>query len=261
LFKGEIGMRLTGKVVIVTGAARGIGQGFAHRLAREGAKVIVADKLDVGETMQKLSVLGGDATAVSVDVANAASARSMAEAAIEAYGRIDVLINNAALWGGIKKRPFDTIPEEEWDQVMAVNLKGVWQCCKAVYPQMKKQGSGSIINISSASILQGVPLISHYVASKGGVWAFTRSLSRELGQFGIRVNSITPGYTMTQASKDVSGDPAEAKHTYDINVEARVIQRAMMPEDLEGTVLFLASDDSAFISGQNMNVDGGACHY
>ena len=254
-------MRLTGKVVIVTGAARGIGQGFAHRLAREGAKVIVADKLDVSETMQKLSVLGADATAVCVDVASAASTRSMAETAIEAYGRIDVLINNAAIWGGIKMKPFDTIPEEEWDLVMAVNLKGVWQCSKAVYPYMKKQGSGSIINISSASILEGVPMISHYVASKGGVWAFTRSLSRELGQFGIRVNSISPGYTMTQASKEISDDPAVLKYSYDKNVNARVIQRAMMPEDLDGTVVFLASDDSAFISGQNINVDGGSCHY
>ena len=254
-------MRLAGKVVIVTGAARGLGQVFAERLAREGAKVVVADKLDVSETIQKLKVLGTDATAVSVDVTSADSTRSMAEKAMQAYGRIDVLVNNAGIWGGIKLKPFDTIPEEEWDRVMAVNLKGVWQCCKAVYPYMKKQGSGSIINISSASILEGVALISHYVASKGAVWAFTRSLSRELGQYGIRVNSISPGYTMTQASKEISDDPAILKIASDRNVDARVIQRPMMPDDLDGTVVFLASEDSAFISGQNINVDGGSRHY
>lgn len=254
-------MRLAGKVAIVTGAARGIGQKFAVRLANEGAKVVVADKLDVGETMAKVNGSGADATAVCVDVTNAASTRNMADLAASAYGRIDVLVNNAALWGGLKMKPFDTIPEEEWDRVMAVNSKGVWQCCKAVYPYMRQQGSGSIINIASASILQGVPLIGHYVASKGAVWAFTRSLSREVGQYGIRVNSISPGFTMTQASQEVSDDPEVLKFNYNINIESRVIQRAMMPDDLEGTLVFLASEDSAFISGQNINVDGGAVHY
>lgn len=185
----------------------------------------------------------------------------MAERTVQAYGRVDVLVNNAGLYGGLKMKSFDIIPEEEWDRVLAVNTKGVWQCCKAVYPHMRKQGSGSIINMASASILQGVPFLSHYVASKGAVWAFTRSLSREIGEFGIRVNSISPGYTATQASKEISDDPVKFEANQRVNIESRVIRRTMMPEDLEGAVIFLASDDSSFISGQNINVDGGSVHY
>jgi 3-oxoacyl-[acyl-carrier protein] reductase len=254
-------MRLAGKAVIITGAARGIGQNFTLCAAREGAKVVAADKIDVSETVEKVKALKADITAVCVDVVNAASTRSMAEKAVEAYGRIDVLVNNAALWGGLKMKPFDTIPEDEWDRVFAVNVKGVWQCCKAVYPQMKKQGSGSIINIASAAMLQGVPMISQYVASKGAVWAFTRSLSRELGNYGIRANSISPGLTLTQASNEISDDPTVVEFNNKINVESRVIHRGMMPTDLEGAFLFLATQDSSFISGQNINVDGGAVHY
>jgi len=254
-------MRLAGKVAIVTGAARGIGQTLAMRFAREGAKVVAADKLDVSETVEQIRHQGGDVLGIRVDVVSAASTCSMAEQTVQAYGRIDVLVNNAALWGGLKMKSFDIIPEEEWDLVFAVNIKGVWQCCKAVYPYMRKQGSGSIINIASASILQGVPFLSHYVASKGAVWAFTRSLSREIGQFGIRANSISPGYTATQASKEISDDPAKFEANQRVNIESRVISRTMMPEDVEGAVIFLASDDSSFISGQNINVDGGSVHY
>jgi 3-oxoacyl-[acyl-carrier protein] reductase len=254
-------MRLKDKVAIVTGAARGIGQSFAQRLAQEGAKVVAADILDVTETIKGIKNLGGTAMGVHTDVTNAESTRRMAERAAEAYGRIDVLVNNAALYGGLKTKALDAIPEEEWDRVFAINVKGVWLCCKAVFPYMKKQGSGSIINISSASILQGIPLLGHYVASKGAVWAYTRSLAREIGGYGIRVNSITPGYVMTQASKDISDDPAVFEVNYRLNIESRVIKREMMPSDLEGALLFLASDDSAFISGQNLNVDGGSVHY
>jgi NAD(P)-dependent dehydrogenase (short-subunit alcohol dehydrogenase family) len=254
-------MRLAGRVAIVTGAARGIGQTLALRLAREGATVIAADKSDVCETTDKIRGFAGNVKGVCVDVANAASTRTMAEQTAQAYGRIDVLVNNAALWGGLKMKGFDEIPEEEWDQVFAVNTKGVWQCCKAVYPLMRRQNAGSIINISSASILQGVPFLGHYVASKGAVWAFTRSLSRELGPFGIRVNSITPGYTATQASKEITDDPEKFEANNRVNIDSRVMPRAMMPEDIEGAVVFLASDDSSFISGQNLNVDGGSVHY
>ncbi len=254
-------MRLAGKVVIVTGAARGIGQTLAMRFAREGAKVVAADKLDVSDTIEQIRHQAGDALGISVDVVSAASTSSMAERTVQAYGHIDVLVNNAGLYGGLKMKSFDIIPEEEWDRVFAVNTKGVWQCCKAVYPHMRKQGSGSIINMASASILQGVPFLSHYVASKGAVWAFTRSLSREIGEFGIRVNSISSGYTATQASKEISDDPVKFEANQRVNIESRVIRRTMMPEDLEGAVIFLASDDSSFISGQNINVDGGSVHY
>ncbi|MGB9920046.1 MAG: SDR family NAD(P)-dependent oxidoreductase [Moorellales bacterium] len=253
--------RLKDRVAIVTGAARGIGRVFARRLAREGARVVAADILDVGETLEEVRAQGGEGLGVRVDVTSFDSTREMAEKTVGAYGRIDILVNNAALYGGLKLKPFDAIPEEEWDRVFAVNVKGVWQCCRAVVPVMKRQGKGVIINISSASIIEGVALLSHYVASKGAVWALTRSLARELGEYGIRVNSITPGYTMTQASKELSDDPKLLKFIHNIALEQRIIKRPMEPEDLEGVLVFLASDDSAYITGQNINVEGGARHY
>jgi 3-oxoacyl-[acyl-carrier protein] reductase len=254
-------MKLQGKVAIVTGAARGIGQVFALCLAGEGASVVVADKLEVRETVEKVKAAGGEATGIQVDVTSAESTLEMAGETVKKYGSIDIIVNNAAMWGGLKFKPLDEIPEEEWDAVFAVNVKGIWQCCKAVVPYMKKQGKGSIINISSAAILQGIPLLGHYVASKGAVWAYTRSLSREVGEFGIRVNSISPGYTMTQASREISDDQALLDYIYDLNIDQRIIKRAMYPEDLMGALLFLASDDSVFVTGQNINVDGGAYHY
>jgi len=253
--------RLKDKVVIVTGAARGIGQVFARRLAQEGAKVVAADILDVGETLDQVRAQGAQAMGLRVDVTRFESTREMAEKTVAAFGRIDVLVNNAALYGGLKLKPFDAIPEEEWDRVFAVNVKGIWQCCRAVVPVMKRQGGGVIINISSASILEGAPLLSHYVASKGAVWAFTRSLARELGEYGIRVNSITPGYVMTRASKELSDDPKQLEFIHNVALEQRIFKRPMEPKDLEGVLVFLASDDSAFITGQNINVEGGARHY
>ncbi len=254
-------MRLQEKVAIVTGAARGIGQAFALNLAREGARVVAADILEVADTVEKVKAAGGEITGINVDVSSAESTRNMASETVKKYGTIDVMINNAAIWGGLKFKPMEQIAEEEWDAVFAVNVKGIWQCCKAVVPYMKERGKGSIINISSASILQGIPLLGHYVASKGAIWAYTRSLSREIGEFGIRVNSLSPGYTMTQASKNLSDDQKLLDYIYDLNIDQRIIKRAMEPEDLIGALLFLASDDSAFITGQNINVDGGSIHY
>ncbi|NMB40817.1 MAG: SDR family oxidoreductase [Firmicutes bacterium] len=254
-------MRLQDKVVIVTGAARGIGQAFALGLAKEGAKVVAADMLEVTDTMDKVKAEGGTIIGINVDVSHAGSTRDMASETMKEFGNIDVIVNNAAIWGGLKFKPMDLISEEEWDAVFAVNVKGVWQCCKAVVPYMKEQGKGSIINISSASIFQGIPLLGHYVASKGAIWAYTRSLSREIGEFGIRVNSISPGYTMTQASKNLSDDQEQLDYIYNLNIDQRIIKRAMYSEDLIGALLFLASDDSAFITGQNINVDGGSYHY
>ena len=239
----------------------GIGQAFALNLAREGARVVAADILEVADTVEKVKAAGGEITGINVDVSSAESTRNMASETVEKYGTIDVMINNAAIWGGLKFKPMEQIAEEEWDAVFAVNVMGIWQCCKAVVPYMKERGKGSIINISSASILQGIPLLGHYVASKGAIWAYTRSLSREIGEFGIRVNSLSPGYTMTQASKNLSDDQKLLDYIYDLNIDQRIIKRAMEPEDLIGALLFLASDDSAFITGQNINVDGGSIHY
>jgi len=154
----------------------------------------------------------------------------------------------------------DQLEEEVWDRVFAVNVKGVWQCCKAVYPQMKRQGSGSIINVASCSILAGVPYLGHYVASKGAVWAFTRSLAREAGEFNIRVNTLSPGLTDTPAAK-TQQDPATTTAIFEANRAARCLRRDEKPEDLEGALVFLASDDSAFMTGQNMAVEGGCNFY
>lgn len=254
-------MKLQKRTVIITGAARGIGQVLALRCAKEGANVVVADKLSVTDTVEKVKAIGGEVIGIAVDVASADSTLEMAREAAKKYGSIDVLVNNAAVWAGLKRRTLDAISEEEWDRVFSVNVKGIWQCCKAVVPYMKNQGRGSIINISSATVFLGIPLLGHYVASKGAVWAYTRSLSRELGEFGIRVNSITPGQVMTQASQDKSDDKAVQELVNARIIEERIIKRAMYPEDLEGAVVFLASDDSSFITGQNINVDGGAYHY
>ena len=253
--------RLKGRVAIVTGAARGIGQVFARRLGREGAKVVVADILDPGATMDLLKAQGSEVLGIQVDVTRFDRVKQMVEETVGAFGRIDILVNNAALLGGLKLKPFDAIPEEEWDAVFAVNVKGVWNCCRAVVPQMKAQGGGVIINISSATIIEGAPLLSHYVASKGAIWALTRALAREVGEYGIRVNSITPGFTMTEAAKGLSSDPAQMEFIYKVAMEQRIFKRPMEPEDLEGVLVFLASDESGFITGQNINVEGGARHY
>jgi NAD(P)-dependent dehydrogenase (short-subunit alcohol dehydrogenase family) len=199
-------MRLKDRVAIVTGAARGIGQAYSLALAREGAKVVAADVLSCAETVAKVQDAGGEALGMTVDVADAQSTEAMAAQTVQRFGRIDILVNNAAVYGGLKLTPFEQIPEAEWDRVMAVNVKGIWLCCKAVLPAMKRQGQGKIINISSDTIWMGVPLFLHYVASKGAVFAFTRALARELSGTGINVNAITPGYTRTEAAQGLA-DP------------------------------------------------------
>jgi 3-oxoacyl-[acyl-carrier protein] reductase len=170
------------------------------------------------------------------------------------------LVNNAAVYGGLKLTPFEEIPEAEWDRVMAVNVKGIWLCCKAVIPTMKQQRKGKIINISSDTIWMGVPLFLHYVASKGAVFALTRALARELSGTGIHVNTITPGYTMTEAAQGIA-DPETVAHIRSWVLDQQIIKRHEEPADLTGTVLFLASEDSDFITGQTINVNGGATHH
>src|SRR5919109_282833 len=199
-------MRLKDRVAIVTGAARGIGQTYCLALAREGAHVVAADILSCSETVAQVQQAGGEVLGVTVDVADAQSTQAMAVQTLQRFGRIDILVNNAAVYGGLKLTPFEQIPEAEWDRVMAVNVKGIWLCCKAVLPTMKQQGKGKIINISSDTIWMGVPLFLHYVASKGAVLAFTRALARELSGTGINVNTITPGFTLTEGTQGIA-DP------------------------------------------------------
>ena len=254
-------MVLKGKVVIVTGAARGLGSAFSIRFAAEGAKVVCADISDASETVSHILAAGGEAICVNVNITDYSSVQAMCKTAEEAYGGIDGIVNNAAIYAGIAMEPFHLIEEDEWDRVFSVNVKGTWLCCKAVYPYMVKRGGGSIVNIASSSILEGNPYFAHYTASKGAVWALSRSISRVVGEQGIRCNSVTPGYTMTEASKSLAGDPESFKRNYDYSIQTRAIHRAMEADDLVGGVLFLLSDDSVFMTGQNMNIDGGCIHY
>ncbi len=252
-------MRLKDKVAIVTGGGVGIGRAYCFGLAKEGAKVVVADiqeaeaKKVAGEIRQE----GGEAFAVAVDVTSANKTQSMAEAALGKYGHIDILVNNAALYSAIKKKPFSEISEEEWDKVMAVNLKGLFLCVQAVHPAMKQQGKGKIINISSGTALGGTPFFLHYVTSKAGVIGFTRALARELGSDNISVNAITPGLTISGPQQEGVLTPEQLADRR----RRRSFQRDQHPQDLVGTVIFLASDDSDFITGQTINVDGGANMY
>jgi 3-oxoacyl-[acyl-carrier protein] reductase len=175
----------------------------------------------------------------------------MAEAARDRFGRVDVLVNNAGMIAGVPRRAFDEIPESEWDRMLAVNLKGCWLCCKAVVPVMRQQGYGKIVNVTSNTVLWGSPGLLHYVSSKGALVAFTRSLARELGPAGIRVNAVAPGFTATEATRDAPEVTAR-------NVSARALPRVQLPEDLTGTVVYLTSADSDFVTGQMIAVNGGS---
>ncbi|MCJ7595633.1 MAG: 3-oxoacyl-ACP reductase FabG [Desulfobacterales bacterium] len=248
-------MKLAGKVAIVTGGAQGIGRVYAMRLSKEGAKVVIADILDGGRVEQEIVSEGGEALALKTDVSDERSTMEMVKRTIDRFGRLDILINNAAIFAAIETKPFFEISGQEWDDVMRVNLKGMFLCCKAVYPRMKKQGKGKIINVASGVFFKGLPLFLHYVTSKGGVIGLTRALAREVGNDGICVNAIAPGYTVTEVMKEESIHDASF---IDAVVMSRCFKRQEMPEDLTGAVIFLASDDSDFMTGQTIVVDGGA---
>lgn len=242
--------RLDGKVAIVTGAANGIGRTFCVGLAAEGARVLAADVGDVTETLARVESTHGMATGIKADVSNQADVERMVRKAIDTYGRVDILVNNAGIY---PTQPIEQMSLADWRRVLSVNLDGVFLCAKEVIPHMKRQGSGRIINMSSTTFFMGVPNFTHYVASKGGVIGFTRGLAGEIGEFGITVNCIAPGLTKTgsvEASPDILA-------TWQMLVDAQAIHRKETPEDLLGPLLFLASDDSAFVTGQTLCVDGG----
>jgi 3-oxoacyl-[acyl-carrier protein] reductase len=244
---------LAGRVVIVTGGARGIGKAIALRCAAEGASVVIADiEGELGaQTAAQIEALGGQALAVRTDVSAAESVGAMVAAALDRFGRIDVLVNNAAIVD-LARQPSDLISEQEWDRVMQVNVKGPWLCIRAVLPAMREQRGGKIVNLSSDLILSGVPGLLHYVASKGALTAMTRSLARELGPDGICVNAVAPGLTTTDAAMTHGQEAAER------SIRTRAIPRAQTPDDITGTVVFLASEASAFMTGQLLVVNGGS---
>ncbi len=250
--------RLAGKVAIVTGGGHGIGKAYTLGLAREGAKVVIAeiDAVAAEAAAVDLRRQGFEAIAVRTDVADRASVEAMAARSIEAFGQIDVLVNNAAIFATVpmSRSPFDEIEIEEWDRMMAVNLRGTWLASRAVVPHMRARGCGKIINISSGTALKGSASRIHYVTSKAGVLGFTRTLARELGQHGICVNCIAPGSTLSEENPDEG-----VVRMRSAAAGERAIRRVQKPEDIVGAVVFFASPESDFITGQTLVVDGGAC--
>jgi len=244
-------MRLAGKVAIVTGGARHIGAEYCRRLAAEGSAVVIADILDGKTVAAEIRSKGGNALALKIDVSKEGDTHRMAVETVNAFGRIDILINNAAIFINIQRHPFYEISADEWDRVSAVNIKGPFLCAKAVFAQMKEQKYGKIINISSSTAYWGTPNFLHYVASKAALIGMTRSLAREVGDFGICVNAIAPGLV------EHEGQNAPQALT-ELQLKARSIKRLQTPEDLLGTVVFLASPDSDFMTGQTIVVDGGS---
>ena len=246
--------KLNDQVALVTGAGRGIGVVYAKALAGAGAKIVVSDVLDTEPTVVGIEQAGGTAIGTTCDVTDPGQVQAMVDTAMSAYGRIDVLVTNASLFANLKMKPFTEIDEAEWDRVMTTNVRGVFTCAKAVVPVMRRQGRGKIINIASGTVFKGSPNLLHYVTSKGATIALTRSMARELGADGIQVNAIAPGLVMSEAVKT----QPQWQATKDANAATRAIARDMVPDDLIGTLLFLSSSDSDFITGQTIVCDGGS---
>ena len=246
--------RVSNKVAIVTGGAQGIGAAYAKALAREGARVVVADVKSGDAVVHEIVASGGDAMSCIVDVAKTNSVEAMVEDAKARFGGVDVLVNNAAIFASLSFAPFDSISDEDWDAVMRVNVAGLFKCSRAVVGSMRERGGGKIVNISSGTVFLGSQMLLHYVTSKAAVIGFTRALARELGPDRICVNAIAPGFTESE------GVRSNASYTADVRARVqsvRAISRAQEPEDLIGALLLLASQDGDFITGQTIVVDGG----
>ena len=250
-----MGARLAGKAALVTGGAQGIGAAYAKALAAEGAKVCVSDVTDCRAVCDMITATGGEAIAVMADVTDPPAVRAMVADTVNAFGRLDILVNNAAIFGKLEIRPFTEISSAEWDQVSAVNVRGVFECCKAVVDEMRRRGSGRIVNVASATVFKGSPLLLHYVASKGAVVALTRALARELGPDNITVNCIAPGLVI---SESVASNRSYDADFISANMGSRSLQREATPADMIGPMIFLCSDESAFMTGQTVVVDGGS---
>ncbi|MPZ14110.1 MAG: glucose 1-dehydrogenase [Chloroflexi bacterium] len=247
---------LQNQVVIVTGGAQGIGCAYCERLAQDGANIVVAD-IDGGraeEVAVRLRGMEVEALAVPTDVADVAATEQMARATIDRFGRIDALVNNAAMFQrpAVSRAAFEDLPIEEWDRVMAVNVRGTFLGSRAVVPYMKQERRGKIVNISSGTVFSGTPRLAHYVTSKAGVIGFTRVLAKELGEYNINVNAVAPGLTMS-----LDDDSEDYVRRQQERAGGRAIRRIETPQDLVGVVAFLCSSDSDFMTGQTLVVDGG----
>jgi NAD(P)-dependent dehydrogenase (short-subunit alcohol dehydrogenase family) len=248
---------LAGRVVVVTGAGQGLGRAYAQRVAADGGTVVLADINDAsGEKVAaEIAEQGGRARFVRLDVGDAGSCAAFAGTVTAEHGAVHGLVNNAAIFSTITMRPFWEIPVEEWDRLMAVNLRGPWLLTTALLPALRAAGNASVVNVASDAVWLGRPGYLHYVASKAGIAGMTHSMSHELGDFGIRVNSISPGPTYTEVPRaTVSPAQKQAMHA------AQALHRDAGPDDMAGVVAFLLSDDARFITGQTLHVSGGLLH-
>ncbi len=245
--------RLDGKTAVITGAGRGIGAAMAKHIAVEGARVVVTDVLDTADTVAAIKEGGGTAIGMSVDVTSDGDLAAMVATTEKEFGALNILVNNASIFAALQPKPFLQIDNDEFDRVMTVNARGVHQATKAVVPAMLRAGGGKIVNIASGTFYYGPPGLAHYTASKGAVIALTRCYGRELGDRNIQVNAIAPGLTESESIRGHTGfDPARGP-----TVQSRSIKREMVPEDLFGSLIYLITPDSDFVTGQTLNVDGG----
>src|SRR5437763_3754003 len=249
--------RLAGRTAVVTGGAKGIGRHYSLALAAQGARVMIADIADGEDVARDIAAKHGANSVASTvaDVSDESAVKMLVAATMDRFGKIDVLVNNAALFAPLQETKCTAIDAELWDKVMAVNLRGPFLMVKHVAPHMQAQGYGKIINIGSGTAYRGIPWMLHYVTSKGGIMAFTRALARELGEHGIRVNTLAPGFTLSDTV--VSDNPGHVKTARERAVQSRSIKRDENPQDLLGALVFLASAESDFVTGQTLAVDGG----
>jgi NAD(P)-dependent dehydrogenase (short-subunit alcohol dehydrogenase family) len=254
-FAARLKMTVRGKVILITGAARGVGQAAAAAFCKEGANVLAADIRNCEQTKSLALGCEGRIEIAHLDVTDQQSAQAAVAQAVSAFGRLDALVNNAALYGGLKTGRFEELAEREWDAVMTVNVKGIWNCCKAAVPAMRQLGAGSIVNMASMAGTYGTPFMLHYTTSKAAVIGLTRGLARELGREAIRVNAIAPTAIVTEGTREVYSEKAEK--ALDAAKKLQSIPSNLMPEDLIGTIAWLVSDASCFVTGQTIAVDGG----